>query len=348
MKRHSGTTLLVCMVAAAALIAADNSPQFLVLAQQDNGGTLPPAPPGDQPRVVSPEGIAYLERLRQNTPFGTTGFDLEALRAGMGARQEPTTRDLQLIRLMIGDIPCEWVLAPGADADVRLLYLHGGGWVSGSGGNYLPLAAEISAAARCAVLLPDYRLAPEHPFPAGLEDCIDAYDWLIENGPTGPGPAKATFIAGDSAGGNLTLATLLALRDRRRPLPAGGIALSAATDFTLQSESLATVEDPIISARTMPEFRERYLGMTDPTDPLASPVFGDYHGIPPLLIQVGEHEMLRDDSVRVAEKALADGVPVKFEVWPGMVHVFQIRGLPESREAIEQIAEFMRSQLPAP
>ena len=124
--------------------------------------------------------------------------------------------------------------------------------------------------------------------------------------------------------------------------------LSAATDFTLASESLKTVDDPIISARTMPEFRERYLGKTDPTDPLASPVFGDFRGIPPLLIQVGEHEMLRDDSVRVAKKALADGIPVEFKVWPGMVHVFQIRKLPESREAINQIAEFIRSKSPTP
>jgi len=273
---------------------------------------------------------------------------LKALRAGMGSRREPTIKNVKLIKVKIGAIPSEWVLAPGADPDVRLLYLHGGGWVSGTGGNYLPLAADISAAARCAVLLPDYRLAPEHPFPAGLEDCIAAHEWLIGNGPSGPGPAKATFIAGDSAGGNLTLATLLALRDRKRPLPAGGIALSAATDFTLASPSLTEVPDPIISARTMPEFRERYLGKTDPRNPLASPVFGDYRGLPPLLIQAGEHEMLRDDSVRVAKKAFADGIPVKFEVWPGMVHVFQIRGLPESRAAIEQIAEFMRSKLPKP
>ena len=299
-------------------------------------------------RVVSPEGIAYLQRLRKNTPFGTTGFDLQGLRAGMGSRQEPTIKGIQLLRVKIGEIPCEWGLAPGADPDVRLLYLHGGGWVSGSGGNYLPLAADISVAAKCAVLLPDYRLAPEHPFPAGLEDCIAAHDWLIANGPSGPGPAKATFIAADSAGGNLTLAALLALRDRKRPLPAGGIALSPATDFTLVSASLKDVNDPIISARTMPEFRDRYLDKTDPRNPLASPVFGDYRGIPPLLIQVGEHEMLRDDSVRVTQKARSDGTSVHFEIWPGMVHVFQIRGLPESREAIEQIAEFMRSKLPKP
>lgn len=297
---------------------------------------------------VSREGVEFLERLKKGTPFGTKDFNLDALRAGMGARNEPRTPGVKLIRVKVGDIPCEWVLTPGADPDIRLLYLHGGGWVSGSGGNYLPLAADISVAARCAVLLPDYRLAPEHRFPAGLEDCVAAHDWLTANGPSGPGPARATFIAGDSAGGNLTLATLLALRDRKRPLPAAGIALSAATDFTLASESLKTVHDPIISARTMPEFRERYLQNTDPSTPLASPVFGDYRGVPPLLIQVGEHEMLRDDSIRAAKKASSDGIPVVLEVWPGMVHVFQIRGLPESRQAITHIADFMRSHLPRP
>jgi monoterpene epsilon-lactone hydrolase len=329
MKRYAISALLILLVAAGTYSVADNTP-------------------ADKPRVVSPEGTAYLESRRKSPPFGATDFNLEGLRAGMGARKEPANKDVKLIPTKIGEIPCEWVLAPGADPDVRLLYLHGGGWVSGSGGNYLPLAADISKAAKCAVLLPEYRLAPEHPFPAGLEDCVAAHDWLVANGPSGPGKAKATFVAGDSAGGNLTLATLLALRDRKRPLPAGGIAISAATDFTLSSASLKDVQDPIISARTMPEFRDRYLQKTDPRNPLASPVFGDFHGIPPLLIQVGEHEMLRDDSVRVAEKARADGVRVKFDVWPGMVHVFHIRGLPESREAIEQIAEFIRSEKPKP
>jgi acetyl esterase/lipase len=346
MNRCFRTGLLVFAVAVGAPAVAVNPPKPQAPVPKLPAQASSATSSADKPSEVSPEGVAYLESLRKNTPFGTTDFDLEALRAGMGARQEPAIKGVKLIRAKVGEIPCEWVLAPGADPDVRLLYLHGGGWVSGSGGNYLPLAADISVAAKCAVLLPDYRLAPEHPFPAGLEDCIAAHEWLIANGPSGPSPAEATFIAGDSAGGNLTLATLLALRDRKRPLPAGGIALSAATDFTLESESLTTVHDPIISARTMPEFRERYLGEADPRDPLASPVFGDYRGIPPLLIQVGEHEMLRDDSVRVAKKALADGISVKFKVWPGMVHVFQIRGLPESREAIEQIAEFMRSELP--
>ena len=240
-------------------------------------------------------------------------------------------------------------MPPGAAPDVRLLYLHGGGFVSGSGGFYLPLAAHLSAAAKCAVLLPDYRLAPEHPFPAGLNDCVLAHNWLVANGPTGPAPAWATFVAGDSAGGNLTLATLLALRERRLPLPAGGIALSPTTDWTLVSDSLQTVHDPIISSRTMPVFRDHYLGKADPRDPLASPVFADYPGLPPLLIQAGEHEMLRDDGIRVAKKALADGASVRLEVWPGMFHVFQSHDplLPEAQLAIDHISEFMRSSLQA-
>lgn len=310
--------------------------------------SVDPPQTADKPRAVSPEGAAYLERLRKGTPFGTNGFSLELLRLGMGLRREPADKKVQLTRTKIADIPCEWVVAPGADADVRLLYLHGGGFVSGSGGFYLPLAAHISAAAKCAVLLPDYRLAPEHPFPAGLEDCIAAHEWIVSNGPGGPGAAKVTFIAGDSAGGSLTLATLLALRDRGRPLPAGGIPLSPTTDLTLASESLKTVADPILSAQAMSRFRDLYLGKTDPRDPLASPVFGDYGGIPPLLIEVGEHELLRDDSARVAKKARADGIDVKLEVWPGMFHVFQSHEplLPEAKESIDHIAEFMRARLP--
>jgi len=357
MKRFFEIALLVCVVAVGAYAVDDNQRQPKVTVQKDsaavpkrdNGG-IPPrwGAAENEQWAVSRESVEYLQRLRKNTPFGTKGFDLAALRAGMGSRREPTIKGIQFIRVKIGGTPCEWVLTPGADPDLRLLYLHGGGFVAGSGGFYLTLAAHLSASARCAVLLPDYRLAPEHRFPAGLEDCIRAHEWLIANGPAGPAPAKATFIAGDSAGGSLTLATLLALRDRRRPLPAGGIALSPTTDLTLASESLRTVSDPIISASTLPVFRDYYLGKADPRNPLASPVFGDYRGIPPLLIQVGEHEMLRDDSVRVAKKARSDGIPVKLEVWPGMFHVFQSHEplLPEGQEAIDHAAHFMRSSLP--
>lgn len=356
MKHGPAAALLICLVAGIPYTVASSPKQQAT--GQGHVVTIPnvdkadlasrPGASDGKPRTVSTASKEYLARLRKNTPFGTTNFDLAALRAGMGSRREPRQKGVKLIRAKVGGIAAEWVLAPGADPDVRLLYLHGGGFVSGSGAFYLTLAAHISAAARCAVLLPDYRLAPEHRFPAGLEDCISAHDWMIANSPSGPAAARATFVAGDSAGGSLTLATLLALRDRRRPLPAAGIALSPTTDLTLASESLKTVPDPIISAKTMPVFRDLYLGKADPRNPLASPVFGDYRAIPPLLIQVGEHEMLRDDSIRVAKKARSDGIPVKLQVWPGMFHVFQSHEplLPEAREAIDHIADFMRRSMP--
>ena len=296
--------------------------------------------------MVSLESREYLRQLRETPSFGAVGFDLEELRLGMATRREPADPAVQGLRVEIGDIPGEWVLAPGADPDVRLLYLHGGGFVSGSGAFYLPLAAHISAAAQCAVLLPDYRLAPEHPFPAGLEDCIQAHQWLTVWGPGGAARAKATFIGGDSAGGGLTLSTLLALRDRRLPFPRAGIALSPFADLTLSGESIRSEAelDPIMHPRCLPDFVALYVADSEVRAPLASPVFGDYTGLPPLLIQVGEHEVIRDDSVMVAEKARADGVEVTLEVWEGMFHVFQSHDplLPEAREAIEHIAGVIR------
>lgn len=302
--------------------------------------------------MVSPESREYLRQLQETPAFGKDGFNLEELRLGMATRREPADPAVQCLRVDIGSIPAEWVLAPGADPDLRLLYLHGGGYVSGSGAFYLPLAAHLSAAARCAVLLPDYRLAPEHPFPAGLEDCVQIHQWLTATGPAGPAPARpsparATFIAGDSAGGGLALAMLLALRDQELPLPRAAIALSPFTDLTLTGDSLRSEAglDPIMHPRCLPDFVSRYVPGGEARAPLASPVFGNYTGVPPLLIQVGEHEIIRDDSVRVAAKARAVGVDVTLEVWEGMFHVFQSHEplLPEAREAIEHIALFMRS-----
>jgi len=325
---------------------------FAILAGLASGQERPAATsqssiPGLLKREISPEGVAYLKKLRTtNVPFGTNGFDLETLRKGMGTRREPTIPGVRLKKVTVGNIPCEWLMTPGANPDIRLLYIHGGGFVSGVGGYYIPQTAHISAAAKCAVLLVDYRLAPENAFPAGLNDCVEAHEWMVSNGPDGPSKARATFVAGDSAGGNLTLATLLALRDRKLTMPAGGIPISPTSDFTLASDSLRTVKDPIISSKTMPVFRDMYLGKADPRDPLASPAFGDYRGLPPLLFQIGEHEMLLDDGIRAAQKARADGIPVTLEVWPGMFHVFQSHEplLPEAREAVAHIADFIRTR----
>ena len=299
--------------------------------------------------MPSPESREYLEELRKNPAFGAAGneFDLDELRRDMATRQLPPNSGVDCIRSEIDGMPCEWVVAPGSDPDLRLLYLHGGGYVAGAGANYLPIAALISEMAGCVVLLPDYRLAPEYPFPAALEDCVRAHEWMIACGPSGPRPAKATFIAGDSAGGGLTLATLLVLRDRSLQLPSAGMPLSAFADLSLASESIQneSENDAIMSPPCLSVFADSYLAGTNPKNPFASPVFGDYRGIPPLLVQVGQYEIIRDDSLRVAAKAHSDGVHVKLEVWLGMVHVFQIRELPESLEAVEHMAGFMRSCL---
>lgn len=296
--------------------------------------------------MISPESARVIAERRKTPAFGAEGFDFEGLRLGMNTRREPVGLPVRCVPAEVGGVPGEWVVPEEADPDVRLLYLHGGGFVSGSSAFYLTLAARICLAARCVAFLPDYRLAPEHPFPAGLEDCPAAHEGLRSVGPAGAAPARATFIAGDSAGGGLTLSTLLALRDRGLALPSAAVPLSPFADLTLSGDSIRSEAelDPIMHPKCLPDFVRLYLAGADPRDPLASPAFADYTGLPALLIQVGEHEVIRDDSVRVAEQAAACGCPAALEVWPGMFHVFQSYEplLPEGRQAIERIAAFLR------
>lgn len=249
-----------------------------------------------------------------------------------------------------GDVPCEWLQAPGCDPSRRLLYLHGGGWTAGSLDSHRPLAARISAATGCAVLAADYRLAPEHAFPAGLEDCLAAYQWMRAHGPAGESAAAAAFIAGDSAGGNLTFSTLLLCKRRGVALPNAAVALSAATDLTGGGESFRTRADadPIIPANpaALTAMEAVYCqGNAALTDPLVSPLFGDLAGLPPLLIQVGDAEVLLSDSTRAAAAAEAAGVNATLEVWDEMPHVWHAYGgfLPEADRAIARIGEFVRA-----
>ena len=185
----------------------------------------------------------------------------------------------------VAGVPCEWLQAKGADGDRRLLYIHGGGWTSGGLDSHRPLSARISAATGCAVLAVDYRLAPEHAFPAGLDDCVATYRWLREHGPNGAAPARSVFVAGDSAGGNLTLALLLALKQRGLPLPNAAVPISPATDFLATGDSYRTraERDPILKGG--PEgirlLAAVYLqGRAKPEDPLASPLYGDFTRAP--------------------------------------------------------------------
>jgi acetyl esterase/lipase len=246
-----------------------------------------------------------------------------------------------------GHIPMEWVVANGADPDRRILYIHGGSWISGSIAGYRAFLSRVSQATGAVVLSVEYRLAPEHKFPAGLDDCTQAYQWMRENGPDGKGAVSAAYLMGDSAGGNLALATLLKIRDSKLPLPAAVIALSPATDFTGESPSLVSRAsvDPIINPEVLPALIPIYLGtQTEPTHPYASPLFGDYGGMPPLLLQVGDAEVLLDDSTRLAKHAADQGCDVTLEIWEGMPHVFQgfAPFLPEASEAIAKIGKFIR------
>ena len=261
----------------------------------------------------------------------------------------PSTSEIygQWYPVNTGHIPMEWVVANGADPNRRILYIHGGSWISGSLAGYRAFLSRVSQATGAVVLSVDYRLAPENLFPAGLEDCTQAYQWMRENGPDGKGPVLAAYLMGDSAGGNLALATLLKVKDAKLSLPAAVIAISPATDFTGGSPSLVSRAsvDPIINPKILPALIPIYLGKhTEITDPYASPLFGDYSGMPPLLLQVGDSEVLLDDSTRLATHAAGQGCDVTLEIWDGMPHVFQgfAPFLPESLEAIAKIGEFIR------
>ncbi|MBN9388162.1 MAG: alpha/beta hydrolase [Chloroflexi bacterium] len=236
----------------------------------------------------------------------------------------------------------DWVSMPGVATNRVLLYLHGGGYVMGSARTHRDLAARFFQAAGVRVAVPNYRLAPENPFPAALEDATAVYGWLLEQGYK---PEHIAFC-GDSAGGNLAVVTLLALREAGKPLPAAAILLSPWTDLTLSGESVKTKSevDPMIKLGDAKEQFAYYVGNHDPANPLISPIFAELHGLPPLLIHVGSDEVLLDDSVRLAEQAQAAGTEAQLKVWDGMWHVFQSLAsmLPEGRDSIDELGAFVK------
>ena len=244
-------------------------------------------------------------------------------------------------------VPGEWIAAPGASPARTLYYLHGGGYVTGSINTHRALIARLSAASGARALALNYRLAPEHPFPAAVEDAVAGYRWLLEQGVDREG----LVIAGDSAGGGLTVATLVALRDAGVPLPAAAVCLSPWTDLEGIGESAKTRADadPMIDGAHLAEDARWYLGGADPRTPLAAPLYADLSGLPPMLIHVGDAEVLLDDSTRLAERAKAAGVDVTLEVWDHMVHVWHFLAaiLPEGQQAIDRIGAFVRSRAKA-
>ncbi len=247
--------------------------------------------------------------------------------------------NVSLLPVSAAGVPCEWVLPPGLPPARVLLYLHGGGWITGWGNTHRRLLARRAAASAARGLAIDYRLAPEHPFPAALDDCVAAYRWLLRSKVL----PHDIVIAGDSAGGQLTITTLLARRAAGDPLPAAAVAISPATDLTSDTGRLEH-DDALLSRWAADYMARAYLAGQDPRLPLLSPVYADLAGLPPLLIQVGKAENLRGGALRLAERASAGGVDVTLEVWPEMWHVWHAFApyLPEARQAIADIGNFAR------
>jgi len=254
--------------------------------------------------------------------------------AAKRARRKPGEKAL------VGGVPGEWQMPKVLTGRV-ILYLHGGGYVLGSSISRRDLGGGIADVASARALLLGYRLAPEHPFPAAVEDTVAAYRALLDSG-TKP---ESIVIAGDSAGGGLAVAAMVSLKEQGVPLPAAGICISPWVDLACSGESMKTKldADPMLGPGPLKRMGEMYLAGQDPATPLASPLFADLSGLPPLLIQVGSEEVLLDDALRLNATAKAAGVDVSLEVWDGMMHVWHLmaRMIPEGKQAIQRIGKYI-------
>jgi len=240
-------------------------------------------------------------------------------------------------------VPCTWFHSVQSRRDCVLLYIHGGGFMWGSPRTHANLIARIVLASDVQALAVDYRETPEHVFPAALDDCAKAYQWLLDAG----FPAQKIVLVGDSAGGGLVLSILVRLLASHRPLPAAAVTSSAFTDLTLAGDSMHSAEDPLCTRSGLKFLGETYAAGAELTQPELSPLYADYHGMPPLLMQVGERELLLDDTRRVVAKARAAGVEATEEVYAGAIHLWHWFGpeVPESIEAVNSIANFVRKYL---
>ncbi len=276
-------------------------------------------------------------------------ISVEETRAGFEelAKMFPVPPDVKSEPVDAAGVPAEWISVPGSDASAVVLYLHGGGYAVGSLNTHRDLVGRICRASGARALSVDYRLAPEHPFPAAVDDASAAYRWLLAGGVD----ASRIEIAGDSAGGGLAAAALLALRDAGQPLPAAAVCLSPWLDLAHAGESIRTKAeaDPMVRMDGLDAMAKMYAGDAGVKNPLVSPLYADLTALPPMLIQVGTEEVLLDDSIRFAERAQAAGVDVTLEVWDGMIHVWQIFApmLPEGQQAIDRVGEYVREKMGA-
>ncbi|MCB1676373.1 MAG: alpha/beta hydrolase [Halioglobus sp.] len=324
----------------------------------------------DLSRFDSPAGQVFPLR---NDPDGERDAVVAALATGLTSiQQAPRSQRLALMREYVDNIsagldlpatitavdadgvPAEWVVAPGAVPSRRLLYIHGGAFTMGSPTSHRNITNRFSEITGAAVLAIDYRLMPEHPRMAGIEDCRRAYAWMLENGPDGPGTAECVYVAGDSAGGNLALSLIAWIRDRGLVQPTAAVALSPIVDMTFASPSFRRNMET--DAMLGPMFKGMARVPTtlllwfswlqsrmSPRDPRISPVYGDLSGLPPVLVHASEAEILLDDARRYVNRAVAAGSPARLQVWPQMVHVWQMfyPQLSEARQSWEEIGKFI-------
>lgn len=279
---------------------------------------------------------AWMVRRRVKAPLAAAK-GVEDVRRILGGPSFPDPRDATYEPGRVGGIAGEWVRPRGKAATQRLFYVHGGGFVACSPKTHRPVTGAL-ARRGFTVFAPDYRLAPEHPFPAGLDDVIAAWTAFRAEGPAS--------LAGESAGGNLALALMLAARDRGIPLPSAACVFSPVTDLAAVDGSRVENgwRDAMFGAQSIAEVAPLYVPGTDPRTPLASPVYGDPTGLPPLLFHVGDREILRDDSVRMVERAKAAGVQADLRIFPVVAHAWQFadRALPEARASLDEAATFLK------
>jgi monoterpene epsilon-lactone hydrolase len=292
--------------------------------------------------MASPEFHALVNKMRSRPR--QLNQTIDQARAGMVATSQafPPSSTAKFEPVNANGVSAEWTSIPGGGQIPVILYFHGGGYCIGSAETHRDLVSRLCEAAGARALSVNYRLAPENPFPAAVDDGVASYRWLKSQGV----PARSIVIAGDSAGGGLTLATLLALRDAGDELPAGGVCMSPVTDHAKEGDSMRTRVDldPMVHPTSSTAYSQMYLGGGDAKAPLASPLYADLKGLPPLLILVGTWEVLMDDSTRFAAKAKEAGVSVELEVWEEMIHIWPYfaKAIPEGRQAIERMSAFIR------
>jgi acetyl esterase/lipase len=290
--------------------------------------------------MASKEYHLLLEQLKKRP--ASTHLALQEIRANFEKFLAifPPDPDIKFDAFSIGSIPACWALAPNATKKKVILFLHGGGFNAGSIQSHHALMGKISRASGCAVVGIGYRLAPEFPFPAALKDALQSYQWLLDHSYL---PSNI-FFAGSSAGAGLVLSLCLKLKEINQSQPAAAICICPMVDFTFSSTSIeSNKEKDWVRVDRLSSAARDYCKNEEPTNPLISPLFGNLQGLPPLLIQVGASEILRDEAIAVAKKAEVNGVSVTLEVWPEMVHCWQLFAskVPEGQEAIDHIGTFI-------